>query len=529
MSHPRGGAKLRSICFVFRDTIAKTSASFARPPGRGRPGLRGSCGSQCEGYNYVPWLLRPNYLMKPASVLLESTPEQLPKGPPSPAFLVDLPAWHTVFFRNLADLFRPEKQAQFKPSSAPGSFWPDVFVVSGAPWSRFALSLLGHVAAIAAIFGLVQLWPQKPEVVVSRVFNRNDVVYYAPSEYLPPLDTGGAKKPLPQRGEPAFAPQPIISVPPEADNRSHTIVTPSDVKLNHDVPLPNIVAWSQTQAQPAMPLASTTAAAQNLRLPTLSVAVVAPTPETIPTERQRSAPLSQAVVAPAQDVNVESSARTLQAPQAAVVAPTPQVDSTSARRLGDINIGHSAVVAPSPELPVAEQYASRTSGQAQSALGSAGPAVVPPPPSIAGSTGSNSGGRLISLGIHPAAVAPAEPPGGNRRGNFAATPTGKVGGAGTPDVATNADSGSGSASGVNKNTGVPTGLTVGAAPDGHTTSSIGGQGQGSGTGGGNALSHSPDGSRQIADATPPRVTSTSPPASEVSRDRATACGPLDLR
>ena len=328
-------------------------ALLARPAGR----VRGSCWSQGEGYNYLLWVLRPNYLMKPASVLLESTPEQLPKGPPSPTFLVDLPAWHTVFFRNLADLFRPDKQAQFKPSSAPGSFWPDVFVVSGAPWSRFALSLLGHVAAIAAIFGLVQLWPQKPEVVVSRVFNRNDVIYYAPSEYLPPLDTGGAKKPLPQKGEPAYAPQPIISVPPEADNRSQTIVTPSDVKLNHDIPLPNIVAWSQPQAQPAMPLASTTAAAQNLRLPTLSVAAVAPTPETIPTERQRSASLSQAVVAPAQELNVESSARTLQAPQAAVVAPTPQVDSTSARRLGDINIGHSAIVAPSPELPVAEQYA----------------------------------------------------------------------------------------------------------------------------------------------------------------------------
>jgi len=29
--------------------------------------------------------------------------------------------------------------------------------------------------------------------------------------------------------------QPIISVPPEADNRTQTIVTPSDIKLNHDV------------------------------------------------------------------------------------------------------------------------------------------------------------------------------------------------------------------------------------------------------------------------------------------------------
>ena len=361
MSHPPGGAKLRRFVFMSGPRFDhQTSASFARPPGRGRPGLRGSCGSQCEGYNYVPWLLRPNYLMKPASVLLESTPEQLPKGPPSPAFLVDLPAWHTVFFRNLADLFRPEKQAQFKPSSAPGSFWPDVFVVSGAPWSRFALSLLGHVAAIAAIFGLVTALAAKTGSCRYAGFLTGTTWF---TMRLPNifrrLIRAAPRSLCLKRGEPAFAPQPIISVPPEADNRSQTIVTPSDIKLNHDVPLPNIVAWSQTQAQPAMPLASTAARQPNLRLPTLSVAVVAPTPETIPTERQRSAALSQAVVAPAQDVNVESSARTLQAPQAAVVAPTPQVDSTSARRLGDINIGHSAVVAPSPELPVAEQYASR--------------------------------------------------------------------------------------------------------------------------------------------------------------------------
>jgi len=85
--------------------------------------------------------------------------------------------------------------------------------------------------------------------VVRQAFHRDEVVYYAPSEYLPPLDTGGTRKPLPQKGEPAYAQQPIISVPPEADNRNQTIVTPSDVKLNQDVPMPNIVAWSQTKAQ----------------------------------------------------------------------------------------------------------------------------------------------------------------------------------------------------------------------------------------------------------------------------------------
>src|SRR5205807_5665013 len=91
------------------------------------------------------------------------------------------------------------------------------------------------------------------------------VVYYQPEEYLPPLDTrdsqappapaadqSAAQKPDAEKNnekaarkpDPEFAPQPIISVPPEADNRSQTIVTPPNIKLKRDVPLPNIVAWS---------------------------------------------------------------------------------------------------------------------------------------------------------------------------------------------------------------------------------------------------------------------------------------------
>ncbi len=438
----------------------------------------------------------------------------------SPVFLVELPAWHTVFFRNLFDLFCSDRQAPFEMSSLPGSFWPDVFVTSGLPWSRFALSVAAHIAAVAAIFGLVQFWPQRAEVVARPAFTRVEVIYYAPSEYLPPLDTGGVRKPLPQKGDPAYAPQPIISVPPEADNRSQTIVTPSDIKVNHDVPLPNIVAWSQTPAQPSVPLASTTAATTNLRVPTLSVSAVAPVPETIPSDRQPAPSLSQAVVAPTPEVNAQSSARTVQAPQAAIVEPAPRIDSASGRRLGDINIGHSAVVAPAPELPVSAQYADQnaTVGRAQSAMGSAGSAVVPPPPSIAGNGGANPGGRLISLAVQPAAW--QEMPAGNRRGAFAATPSGKVGATGTPDVSPTTDAGNWSGSGADKNAGIPTGLHVSAAPNNHSPSSVAGPGQGNGAGGGGASSQLSRGPGVIADVTPPRVTST-PPASEVSQDKAT--------
>ncbi len=453
--------------------------------------------------------------MKPASALLESTSESGLEARSAPVFLVSLEPRHRVFFRNLADLFRPRPRTPFRLSSRPGSFWPDVFVPSRLPWKRFAQSAVCHVAVIVALWGSARFWPQPPQVLDRPVFSRADVIYYAPSEYLPPLDTGGPRKPLPRKGEPEHAAQPIISVPAEADNQTQTIVTPSDIKINHDVAVPNIVAWSQ-KAQPAVPLASTANAA-NLRLPALPVTAVAPAPETMPANGQRAATLSQSVVAPAPELNTESS-RTLRGPQAAIVQPPPSVDAASQRSLGDINIGHSAVVAPAPELPVAEQYAA--AGRSPATLGGgADSAAVAPPPSIPGNAGSNASGRIISLGIHPAAISPAEMPAGNRRGTFAATPAGKTGAPGTPDIAASANHDSGSGAGKNSE-GIPSGLTVGAGPADQYPSPLAGKGNGSGSGTTPGLGS--DNSRLIADATPPRVSATPPRAlSEVSRDRAT--------
>jgi TonB family protein len=455
--------------------------------------------------------------MKPAPVLLESKSESGLKAGSTPVFLVELEPWRSVFLGNIADAFRSRPRTPFLVSSAPGSFWPDVFVGSRLPWKRFAQSAMCHVALVVALWGSVRLWPQSPQVLDRRAFNRADVIYYAPSEYLPALDTGGRRRPLPHKGEPEHSAQPIISVPAEADNQTQTIVTPSDIKLNHDVPMPNIVAWSQNKAQPAVPLASIAAAA-NLRLPALPVTAIAPAPETMPANRQRPPTLSQTAVAPSPDVTAESS-RTLRAPQAAIVQPPPRVDAASQRSLGDINIGRSQVVAPSPELPVAEQYA--RSGRAQTALGGgAGSAAVPPPPTIQGNADSGGSGRIIALGIHPAAMSAAEMPAGNRRGSFAATPGGKTGAPGTPDVAASSAHGSGSGAGKNSNDGIPSGLTVGAGPENQNRSAV--AGPGNGTGGGTGSNHTSDSSRLIADATPSRVTATPPHSlSEVSKDRAT--------
>jgi TonB family protein len=397
-----------------------------------------------------------------------------------PRLLVKLEPWHRVFFRNLADLVWPRRQPPLRLSSRPASFWPDVFVTSRLPWRRFLESTLYHAAAVAALWGMAHLGPRRPQIVDPPVLNRADVVYYSPSEYLAPLNTGGADIRRPQKGEPVYSPQPIISVPPEPDNRTQTIVTPPNLKLNREVPLPNIVAWSQTQV--AMPLAATARSAAELTLPALPDSVIAPPPEVARTV-SHPAPLIQQ----------------------AVVAPPPSVEASFTRRLGDINIGRTEVVAPAPQLPVAEQ---RTlAGRAQPTLGNSVPVVVPPPPSMQGAATSN-GRRLISLGIHPVAPeAPVEIPAGNRRGTFAATPEGKPGAPGTPDIAGNDHAAaSGTARGHHGNSsanGIPPGIFVGAGP--HSADSAAASGHGNGTGD-HSSQPSPGDSRLAANITPSRVT-----------------------
>src|ERR1019366_10289311 len=64
-------------------------------------------------------------------------------------------------------------------------------------------------------------------------------------------------------------------VPPEADNNHQTIITPPKVKLTHDVPLPNIVAWTPVPA--AQPIAASARSVSQFKVPQFDAQVVAPT------------------------------------------------------------------------------------------------------------------------------------------------------------------------------------------------------------------------------------------------------------
>jgi TonB family protein len=411
--------------------------------------------------------------MKQGPLLIDTSRSKRKRTPVAvPKLLVALEPWHEVFLRNLGDLLWRRTRPPLQLVSRPADFWPDVFVPTRMPWTQFFQSSLGHICLIATLWGWSLLWPQRPRMVQPAVFHNSDVVYYDASEYLAPLDTGEAHAQLPKKGEPEHATQPIISVPPQADNRTQTIITPSNVKLDRDVPLPNIVALGHPM--PTIPTAAMASSPSDFKLPVLPASVIAPAPQ----------------------VNSAMSRRDMQAPQPVVVEPMREVADAASRRLTDINIGHAQVVAPAPQLPVDARRA-----VAGMPMGNSG-AVVPPPPSVQGS-GASSNGRLIALNLHPSAPnGPVDAPAGSRRGTFAATPEGKPGAAGTPDVS--GDSHAATAGGTS---GVPSGLYVGKSPRPGSTSTIAGGTQGL------ANTKSAD-TPLIASATPPRVTA-SPRSSEM--------------
>ncbi|HEY2363371.1 MAG TPA: hypothetical protein VGK36_19780, partial [Candidatus Angelobacter sp.] len=431
----------------------------------------------------------------------------------SPTLLLRLEPRGRAFWDNFADLFPRRRQPPLRLVSWPAAPWPDIFVSSRWPWRGLSESLIFHLAIIAGILWLVPLWPHREVIAEHPTFQKEDIIYYSPSEYLPPLDTGSAHVSQPQKGEPAYAPQPIISVPPEADNHTQTIVTPPDVKLNHDVALPNIVAWSPTPV--AVPMAATTHT--DLRAPSLTTQVVAPAPDLSQASQRQAPNLQASVAAPAPELKSGLQRQALQAPEPSVVAPAPKMDGASSRRVGDINIGHSDVVAPAPRLSVSEQRTAATLGRGMLS-GGGGPSVAAPAPSMQELGSSRSGGgQVIALSVRPAPPnAAAAIPAGNRRGTFAAGPQGKPDAAGTPDVragkgqpgsGVSQGQGNGNVAGSAKNAnGAPSGLLVGAGPKGSTASTVAG-------GSDNKLT---------ASVTPPRLTTGHNPAKVVSPENATA-------
>ncbi len=391
----------------------------------------------------------------PATLELEEP--EAPAGIPQLRLVVRLDPRLPAFFNNLWELIRPSAPVSLDLTYAPAPFWPDVFVARGLPWRRFFQSGAYHVSVLALLWAASHFLAFAPQAVAHPVISHEDVIYYTPSEYLPPLDTRVAQSSPPAKADPEYAPQPIISVPPEADNRSQTIVTPPNVKLNRDVPLPNVVAWADQPDLPIGPPPLVPASSITRLAPRVENSVVAPPPVARPDQH-----------------------RTITAMQANVVAPPPNVDAAAASRISGLNIGRSAVIAPAPLLPVDAQRA--LAGGNSSAVPGLAPQVVAPPPSLGTTRSAASGSRrMVALNLHPAVGAPPDPPAGNRRGTFAAGPEGHHGAPGTPGASTGESSGTdghglgngAGNGGSNKAGNLPSGLYVGKAAN-QPTSAVAG-------------------------------------------------------
>jgi TonB family protein len=395
--------------------------------------------------------------------------------------LVEHEPWHRAFLDHVRGVF-PARELPLDLESAPGAFWPDVFVERGLPWRRFLESGAYHILALGLLLGATRFFALQPRVMPRSSFQRTQVIYYPPAEYLPQLDTRRSDRGREGKADPEYSRQPVISVPREADNRVQTLVTPAAIRLKRDVALPNVVSWSEKLRLPIAPAPRMPQSSLARDVQRLDNSVVAPPPVAARLTHSRDTPaMDTSIVAPPPDVRSLSRKENPTGPPPAIIEPPPGVVGASVRQLGEINIGPRAVIAPAPQLPLAEQRTASGRATGAAALASVLPQVVPPPPSLPASGSSPGGGGMIALNLRPPIGAPPELPEGNRRGSFAATPRGHSGASGTPgasskNISTGTDGGG---TGSDRESGtrphatssdLPSGLYVGPADQPKTSS-----------------------------------------------------------
>ena len=423
-----------------------------------------------------------------------------PASEPELRLLTELRPWHQVFFENLADTLLRRTTPHYWSRYPNADFWPDVFVQRGVTWSRMRQSGLAHVMALLVIYGFSTVWvsdhQRHPEVRI------HPVIHYDLSEYLPPMDTGSPPAPKEQKGQPLLAKQKIISLQPNADNREQTIISPVDVKLPTNIPMPNIVAWTPT---PGVPAALAARETSQLNIPRVPLDIIKPAPD--PMQRDISkmnvAGANQKVIEPPPDARdlpnrqLDLEARVIEPPPSAdldklarrsINAPMPSViepppDANVTRNIGAMNIGHMQPTVAAPRIPVTEQRAEITlapsTRSGRGAAGGADSGAVAPPisPVGGGMQGAANAGQLIALNLHPAIPnGPVSAPPGRRAGEFAAGPEGTKDAPGTPDIKGGGTGAGGSGkdvTGAGKGNGsLPAGITIGSAPGAPTGSAV---------------------------------------------------------
>lgn len=402
-----------------------------------------------------------------------------PGLPEAPTLQYELEPWGRVFRRNLADLILRREPPPLELTCEPAPFPPDIFVDQSLNWWRVAESYGGHIVFVAVVYLVSVSFFQRP-VQLQSPFQNTEISYYPVSEYLPPINTGHKGAAKPRTGQPKLAKQEILSVPANPDNQQQTIVAPPPVKLNKNVAVPNIVAW--TVVPSTQPIAASSQSVSQLKIPQFQQQVVEPTVDVSGLKPKLLVPpeLRPTVVEPRADVSqLKPATKVPNIAQPAAVEPSVSAGALKLKA-GQLNMAQLQPQVEAPKLPVPAQVAS-SAGQAGAAAGESG---APPQPSMQGLSNSRGQGQLIALGLNPADVrGPVEMPAGNRSGEFHASPGGRADAPGTPNVKGDASSttngagglaGKGNGSGNGASNGLPTGISVGNPPPGVATSAVAG-------------------------------------------------------
>ena len=405
-----------------------------------------------------------------------------------PVLRWELEPWYGVFFRNLGDVLLRREPPPVETTAKPVPLRRNYFIQTGIDPTRFAESYCYHIAFVTVVYLVCTLpfFNRAPQL--HSPLENADLTYVPVSDYLPPINTAAKAAMKPRHGAPKLAKQEILSVPANPDNNHQTIVTPPKIKLDHDVALPNIVAWTPVPA--AQPIAASARSVSQLKVPQLQPDIVAPTAD-VAHLNVKAPQLEPEVVPPTADLAQLKTKLQAPALQPSVVEPPLAPDQLKLKS-GDINMAQLEPQVAAPKLPVPAQRASGVGENGAKTAAASAARNVPPSPNVQNLGTGQGQGQLIALGLNPADVrGPISAPAGNRSGEFHASPSGKADAPGTPNVigTGSADQGGGHGAG----NGVPAGIMVGAPPPGATTSAIAGTPNGAaGAGKGSAAPSSSD-------------------------------------
>jgi len=346
---------------------------------------------------------------KAPGVLIASQRVQRSGPAPRLRLLIELEPRHRVFLRNLADLLLSRRVPQIPITSRPAPFWSDVFVPSGASWSSFLESMLLHLLLMALfVWGQSKVWVSVILLPQRDAFHRS-ITYYPPTRSFRAVEGRAPSVRARSRAKHTSAHQPARQpAMPVTPERKPSLVTPPDIK-QATARLPNLLG--SHAVTPMVPFSATAGLRRNaLAGPS---GVVAPPPQVDQATTRRLALPQASAVAPAPELGGPSAGRAMKAPNTGglrVVPPPPSVQNagTSARagRLSPLSGAEPNVVPPPPSV----QGAGNAAGDARlGSMAGAGSQVVPPPPSVQGSGGPAGGTRLGSLSGAGSEVVPPPP------------------------------------------------------------------------------------------------------------------------